>query len=154
MRLNLRLVVGRMFSLTALLALTLVVSACQGVKPGKTPWKEFVVNVPVKTAYERALEQAKFCLVTQDRMPLSSRLATDGKSAFVRVTMRMTETLLADVKIRAFEGNKSIVLVEMWGVDVWNTTAIDAMQAAIEFGVPSCVNYFPTQTFETNPKKR
>ena len=154
MKLNVSPAIGRLFGLIAMLAAVWSLSACQGVKPGKTPWKEFVVDIPVKTVYERALEQAKFCLVTKDRLPLSSQLAADGKSAFVRVNMRLADTLLADVRIRTFESNKSIVLVEMWGVDIWNTTAIDAMQAAIEFGVPSCVNYFPTQTSETNPKKR
>lgn len=128
--------------------------ACTGIKPGKSPWKEFVVDVPVKTAYERAIEQTKYCLVTKDRLPLTTGIAADQKSAFVKLNLQMAKTLVVDIKIKATPDNRSLVLVEMWGVDIWNATAIDAMQAAIQFGVPSCVNYFPTQDSQSNPKKR
>lgn len=131
----------------AFIAATL--AACKGIDPAKSPSKAFEVDVPVKTAYERAIAQSEMCLVTQDRFPLTSQIDPDEKFAFVRVNMAMTDTLLSNVRIVAESATRSRVSVQMWGVDVWNMTAVDAMQAAIEFGVPSCINYFPSQT----PKK-
>jgi hypothetical protein len=128
---------------TGLLSL---LAACQGIDPGKSPSKTFEVDVPVKTAYERAIAQSKMCLVTEDRFPLTSQIDSDEKFAVVRVNMVATDTLVSNVRIVAESPTKSRVSVQMWGVNVWDMTAVDAMQAAIEFGVPSCINYFPTQT--------
>lgn len=129
-----------------LIALMSLLAACKGIDPAKSPSKTFEVDVPVKTAYERAIAQSKMCLVTEDRFPLTSAISPDEKFATVRVNMSMTDTLLASVRIVAESATRSRVSVQMWGVDVWDMTAVDAMQAAIEFGVPSCINYFPSQT--------
>lgn len=127
-----------------------LLAACKGIDPAKSPSKSFEVNVPVKSAYERAIAQSEMCLVTEDRFPMTTQIDPNEQFALVRVNMSMTDTLLSNVRIVAISPSRSRVNVQMWGVDPWNTTAVDAMQAAIEFGVPSCVNYFPTQT----PKKR
>ena len=128
-----------------LAGLALLLVACKGIDPGKSPSKTFEVNVPVKTAYERVLAQSKMCLITEDRFPITSELNADEQFAFVRVNMKITGTLLSNVRIVAQSPTKSRINVQMWGVDVWDMTAVDAMQAAVEFGVPSCVNYFPSQ---------
>jgi hypothetical protein len=128
--------------------------ACSGIKPGKSPWKEFVVDAPVKTAYERAIDQTKQCLISNDpvpitnpeKMPMTTYLAADERSASIKVNMILTGTLLVNIQITALEGDRSRVLVEMWGVNIWDMQAIDAMEAAIKFGVPSCINYFPSAT--------
>jgi hypothetical protein len=137
---------------SGLLALStgLLLAGCQGVTPGKSPSVEFVVPISVKSAYSRAVEQSKYCLVTYDRFPLTATLAPDEQSASVRVNMNLTGTLLSDVQIRAQGPSQSQVTVTMWGVDVWDATAVAAMRAAIEFGVPSCTNYFPSP----DPKKK
>lgn len=137
---------GRTFALATIITMATMLISCAGIDPAKSPSKTFVVDIPVKTAYERAVAQSKMCLVTEDRFPLTSQIDPDEKFAFVRVNMSMTDTLLSNVRIVAESAAKSRVSVQMWGVDVWNMTAVDAMQAAIEFGVPSCVNYFPTQS--------
>lgn len=129
-----------------LIALIVGISACKGIDPSKSPAKTFDVDVSVKTAYERAIAQSEMCLVTQDRFPLTSQIDPDEKFALVRVNMSMTDTLLSSVRIVADSATTSRVSVQMWGVDPWNMTAVDAMQAAIEFGVPSCINYFPSQS--------
>ena len=123
----------------------LLLVGCSGINPATSPSKTFEVDVPVKTAYERTLAQSKLCLVTKDDFPITSEINDDGSFAFVRVNMNMTDTLLSNVRIVAQSPSRSRVSVQMWGVDVWDMTAIDAMQAAIEFGVPSCVNYFPSK---------
>lgn len=141
---------SRTLGMVAMLVATVGLAACKGIDPGKSPSKTFEVNVPVKTAYERAVAQSEMCLVTEDRFPLTSQLDPDNQFAFVRVNMSMTDTLLSNVRIVAQSPQTSRVSIQMWGVDPWNMTAVDAMQAAIEFGVPSCINYFPSQT----PKNR
>lgn len=138
---------GRLMVLTGVVSLLV---ACKGIDPAKSPSKTFEVDMPVKTAYERAIAQTKMCLVTADRFPMTAQIDPDEQFAFVRVNMTLTDTLLSNVRIVAVSPEKSRVSVQMWGVDVWDMTAVDAMQAAIEFGVPSCVNYFPSVT----PKKR
>ena len=134
-------------ALVRVLLLGLVVvtlAACKGINPATSPSGSFEVDADVRTAFDRAVEQAEYCLVTKDRFPITAQIAPDGQSALVRVNMTMTDTLLAEVRIQAISAQRSRVDVLMWGVDVWDMTAVDAMKAAIEFGVPGCVNYFPT----------
>jgi len=64
--------------------------------------------------------------------------------------MSVSGTLLAEIELNAIGAEKTNVLISMWGVDIWDQAAIDAMKAAIQFGVPSCTDYFPT----TPPPKR
>ena len=135
---------GRECALALALGTAALVGGCAGVNPSTSPSSEFVVQVPVETAYNRAIAQSQYCLVTVDRFPLTAFLATDKQSASVRINMTLTGTLLSDVGIRAEGPDRSRVVVRMWGVDVWDSTAVSAMQAAIEFGVPSCTNYFPS----------
>lgn len=132
--------------LSALVIASVALAGCTGIVPGKSPSASFAVDVPVKTAFDRAVAQTEYCLVTEDRFPMTAEIAADGQSAFVRVNMTMAGTLLSDVRITALPGERSQVDVQMWGVNVWDMTAVDAMKAAIEFGVPSCVNYFPSAT--------
>jgi hypothetical protein len=135
---------------TAVLASVVVIAGCAGAIVGKTPSAQFDVPIDVQTAYDRTIAQAKYCLVTKDNFPLTAQISPDRQTANVTVRMSMTGTLLADIKMRAIDAQRTNVLVNMWGVDVWDQTAVDAMKAAIEFGVPSCINYFPT----TPPPKR
>ena len=140
-----RLTTGRSISRGLLgVGVALLLAGCAGINSAKSPAQTFEVDVPVKTAYERALAQTKMCLVTKDDFPLTSQIDADEAFAFVRVNMTMTDTLLSNVRIVAQSPSRSRVSVQMWGVDVWDMSAVDAMQAAIEFGVPSCVNYFPS----------
>jgi hypothetical protein len=128
----------------------LVIVGCTGAVVGKTPSATFDVPIGIQTAYERTIAQAKYCLVTKDDFPLTAQMSPDQQSANVSVRMSMTGTLLADIKLRALDAERTNVMVNMWGVDVWDQTAVNAMKAAIEFGVPSCIDYFPT----TPPARR
>lgn len=138
MRLAQRQAVALLLGSSALLA------GCQGVQPGKSPSDDFVVSTSIEQVYARAIEQSRYCLVTEDRFPLTASLAADKQSGSVRVNMTLTGTLLSEVTMRADGPNQTRVTVRMWGVDVWDANAISAMRAAIEFGVPSCTNYFPS----------
>lgn len=121
----------------------LLVAGCAGVVVGQTPLTTFDVPISIQTAYDRTVAQAKYCLVTKDNFPLTAQMSADQQSAIVNVRMSMTGTLLADIEMYAISAQKTNVSISMWGVNVWDQAAIDAMKAAIEFGVPSCTDYFP-----------
>lgn len=122
----------------------LLMVGCAGVVAGKTPSRTFDVPIGIQTAYDRTVAQAKYCLVTKDNFPLTAQISPDRQSANVNVRMSVTDTLLAEIKLNAIGAEKTTVLISMWGVDIWDQAAIDAMKAAIQFGVPSCTDYFPT----------
>lgn len=122
----------------------IALAGCTGAVVGKTPSAEFVVPISLEEVYERALAQTKYCLVTEDEFPVTAKIADDQKSANITVRMSMSGTRLADMSMQTIDAKKTDVLVNMWGVNVWDQTAVDAMKAAIEFGVTSCTNYFPT----------
>ena len=135
----------RLTSIKAMvLGSVLVMTGCAGVVVGKTPATTFDVPINIQTAYDRTIAQAKYCLVTKDDFPLSAQMSADRQSANVNVRMSMTGTLLADIELASLGAEKTNVSVSMWGVDTWDQAAIDAMKAAIQFGVPSCTDYFPT----------
>ncbi len=146
----LRICRANFMQIFALCVLAVALVGCKGIVPGQSPSRTFEVDISVKTAFERAIAQTQYCLVTEDRFPMTAEMTPDERSAFVRVNMNLAGTLLSEVRISALSPQRSQVDVLMWGVNVWDMTAVDAMQAAIEFGVPSCVNYFPTAT----PKQR
>lgn len=122
----------------------LVMAGCAGVVVGKTPSTTFDVPISVETAYDRTVAQAKYCLLTKDNFPLTAQISPDRQSANVNVRMSVTGTLLAEIELSALGTEQTKVLISMWGVDIWDQSAIDAMKAAIQFGVPSCTDYFPT----------
>lgn len=128
---------------TMVLGSVLVVAGCAGVVTGKTPSTTFDVPIGIQTAYDRTIAQAKYCLVTEDNFPLTAQMSTDRQSASVNIRMSMTGTLLADIEMYAIGAEKTNVSVSMWGINVWDQAAINAMKAAIQFGVPSCTDYFP-----------
>ena len=122
----------------------LVIAGCAGVVVGKTPSTTFDVPISIQLAYDRTIAQAKYCLVTKDDFPLTAQMSADRQSASVNVRMSMTGTLLADIELASIGADKTNVSISMWGVDVWDQAAINAMKSAIQFGVPSCTDYFPT----------
>ncbi|MFO7746817.1 MAG: hypothetical protein R6V42_03305 [Orrella sp.] len=128
----------------ATISSVIALAGCTGAVVGETPSAEFVVPISLEEAYERALAQTNYCLVTEDKFPVTAKIADDQKSANITVRMSMSGTRLADMSMQAIDTKKTDVLVNMWGVNVWDQTAVDAMKAAIEFGVTSCTNYFPT----------
>jgi len=128
----------------------LMMAGCAGVVVGKTPSTAFDVPINVQTAYDRTIAQAKYCLLTKDNFPLTAQISPDRQSANVNVRMSVTGTLLAEIELNAIGPDKTNVSISMWGVDIWDQSAIDAMKAAIQFGVSSCTDYFPT----TQPPKR
>ena len=131
----------------------LVLAGCTGAVIGQTPSSQFDVSIPLNVAYERALAQTKYCLVTDDNFPMMAQIADDQQTASINVRMSLTGTQLANIAMRSLEPEKTRVTVNMWGVEVWDQTAIDAMQAAIEFGVTSCINYFPTASPADQPRR-
>lgn len=137
----------------AILGTVLALAGCAGVKPGQSPSTQFTVPIPINQAYDRALAQARYCLVTDARLPTAGGISADGGSAQVQVLADFRRTVAAQVDMKALGPQSTQVVVMMWGINVWDATAVDAMQAAIEFGVPSCTNYFPSVQQPTRKKR-
>ncbi len=131
----------------------LVIAGCAGVVVGKTPSTTFDVPISIQRAYDRTIAQAKYCLVTEDNFPLTAQISDDRQFASVNVRMSMTGTLLSDIELTSIGADKTNVSISMWGVSVWDQAAVDAMKAAIQFGVPSCTDYFPV-TPPPKPNRR
>lgn len=122
----------------------LALAGCAGITPGKSPSVEFTVPLTVKQTYDRAMAQTQYCLVTNDQFPVKADIAADGQQAQIEVLMTFTSEVMARVNMQAQSASSTRVNVQMWGESVWDQSAVDAMQAAIQFGVPSCTNYFPS----------
>lgn len=122
----------------------LALAGCAGIKPGESPSSQFTVPLTVKQTYDRAMAQTQYCLVTNDNFPVKADIMADGQQAQIEVLMTFTSEVMARVDMQALSANSTRVDVQMWGENVWNQSAVDAMQAAIQFGVPSCTNYFPS----------
>jgi len=141
----------RIYPLASIMV-ALTLAGCSGIEPGKSPTTQFTVPLTLQETYNRAMAQTEYCLVTKDNLPISGSVAASGQSAQIQVMLQFVRTVVARVDMKSLSAQSTQVDVLMWGVDVWDQTAADAMRAAIEFGVPSCTNYFPTTKSER--KKR
>ncbi len=130
----------------------LVLAGCSGIEPGKSPSTQFTVPLTLQETYDRAMAQTRYCLITEDRLPSSGTVQASGQSAQIQVMLKLTRTVVAQVDMKSLNAQSTQVDVQMWGANVWDQTAADAMRAAIEYGVPSCTNYFPTA--KSDRKKR
>jgi len=143
----------RQYRWLAVTTIALCLSGCVGIKPGESPSVQFSVDIPLKEAYQRAMEQTQYCLVTHDKFPVISSMDPDEKQAQIQVVLDFRSAVVAQVDMRALGKERTEVDVIMSGVNVWNSTAVRAMQAAIQFGVPSCIDYFPNaEPAKTNKK--
>ena len=141
----------RIYPLASIMV-ALTLAGCSGIEPGKSPTTQFTVPLTLQETYNRAMAQTEYCLVTKDDLPISGSVAASGQSAQIQVMLQFVHTVVARVDMKSLSAQSTQVDVLMWGVDVWDQTAADAMRAAIEFGVPSCTNYFPSKKSER--KKR
>lgn len=121
----------------------LVLTGCAGIKPGESPSTQFTVPLTLKETYARAMAQTEYCLVTYDKFPVAADIRPDGQSAQIQVLLDFKSSVVAQIQMLAISPQSTQVDVAMWGVNIWDNTAVQAMKAAIEFGVPSCTNYFP-----------
>lgn len=121
----------------------LALAGCAGVSDSREPSAAFTVPISVQEAYDRAMVQANYCLLSDDSAPIESEMAPDGQWAHIQLPMRFTGTVTARVDMKALAPEETEVEVRMWNVSIWDQTAADAMEAAIRFGVPGCINYFP-----------
>jgi hypothetical protein len=118
---------------------------CSGAVPGKSPTLEFRSANSLQVVFDRAVAQAKYCWSTDARIPIDGKVALNGRTAQVRAMGEFGRTAFGRVDIEAIDANSSFVTVSVIGVDAWNDSALPAMKDAIEFGVPSCTAYFPTE---------
>jgi hypothetical protein len=118
---------------------------CGGAVPGKSPTLEFRTANSVQVVFDRAMAQAKYCWSTDARLPIVGNVAANGRKAEVRSMGQFGRIAYGRVDIEAVDANTSFVSIAVIGVDEWNESALPAMKDAIEFGVPSCTAYFPSE---------
>ena len=119
---------------------------CSGAVPGKSPTLEFRTAYPLQLVFERAMAQAKYCWSTDANLPILGNVALNGKTAQVRAMGEFGRRAFGRVDIEAVDAKNSFVTVSVIGIDAWDTTSLHAMKAAIEYGVPGCTNYYPSDT--------
>jgi hypothetical protein len=118
---------------------------CGGAVPGKSPTIEFRTINSVQVVFDRAMAQAKYCWSTDARLPIVGIVAANGRTAEVRSMGQFGRIAYGRVDVEAVDAKSSFVSIAVIGVDEWNESALPAMKDAIEFGVPSCTAYFPTE---------
>lgn len=143
-------------SIVASCLAVVTLAGCSGATSSNAPSTSFTVPIPLQQAYDRAMAQTNYCLMSDDNAPITAQISPDAQRAQIQVLMRFTNTVAAEMGFQARGADSTVVDVRMWGINIWNRTAVDAMEAAIRFGVPSCVNYFPgkSASAETAAKKR
>lgn len=132
--------------LTPSLAMILgVLVGCTGISPGKSPSETYTFAVPYEQAYKMAIAMSEQCLRTVTQYPVVSTINRQNRTAQVAVTGLMERAHYSQVDIRAIDDKNTEVKITMWGESIWGHEAILSMRDSIQFGVPTCFSYMPTQ---------
>lgn len=136
----------RRFVAAALLASGLA-GCTLGIAPGsQSPTGDYKIAVNYQSAYNTALAQAEQCLTGKSAYRVESNLDTGNRKGQVRVLAPFTSNRIALVDLSAIDDSHTDVHIEMWGEGIWNADAVTAMRDAIEFQIPACVSYMPSDS--------
>jgi hypothetical protein len=142
----------RRFAAAAVLACGLA-GCTLGIAPGNdSPSADYKIAVDYQSAYNVARAQAEQCLTGKDAYRVVGDLDTVGRKGRVRVLAPFTDHNIALVEIAAIDANHSDVHIAMWGEGIWNANAITAMRDAIEFQIPACTSYMPSDSEKPGKK--
>ena len=109
-----------------------------------SPRETFTVPVGYQDVYRYATAQAERCLRGDEKQyPVSGNINESTRTAQVMVVSGLG-VHFAQVDIRALNERSSEVTVMVAGVNIWDYHAIAAMREVVEFGVPTCTSYMPT----------
>ncbi|ARP87074.1 BPTD_2524 family lipoprotein [Bordetella genomosp. 9] len=134
----------RRFAAAAILASGL--AGCTfGIASGRqSPSGDYKLAVNYQAAYKVARAQAEECLTGRDAYRVVGNLDTVGRKAQVKVLAPFTDNDIARVDMTAIDDGNTDVHIAMWGEGIWNADAVIAMRDAIQFQIPACVSYMPT----------
>ena len=144
----------RIFAAAATLALGLA-GCTLGIAPGReSPSGDYKIAVNYQSAYNTAKAQAEQCLTGKSAYRVVGNLDTVGRKGQVKVLAPFTDNNIALVNLAAIDDGNTEVHIEMWGEGIWNADAVIAMRDAIQFQIPACVSYMPSDpTVKGKPKR-
>ena len=92
---------------------------------------------------KRAQAQADYCLRGITQYPVIVSSDATKRQSQLRVIDTIAGSSWAKIDAVSTTGQSSEVTMIMAGVSLWDQSAMRAMRAAIEFGLPSCKDYMP-----------
>ena len=133
-----------MFKPFCLAALTLSLAGCAlGVDgSGQSPRATTEVDRPASTVLDTAQAQALQCLTGNSAYQVQRVEPQTGQGSIV-VRAPFTDNDMARVDVSALSASRSKVDIVMWGRNIWDASAVRAMQDVVTFGVTSCKAYMP-----------
>jgi hypothetical protein len=119
-------------------------AGCVGISSSGSPKDTFTLPRAYQEAYKLATLQAQQCWGNDGEFPIKGQLDTATRTAQVAATGGLGGSRYAQVDIRALDDQNSEITTTVAGLNIWNTPALSAMRAALQFGVPSCTDYMPS----------
>jgi hypothetical protein len=143
----------RIFAAAATVALGL--AGCTfGIAPGNdTPSGDYKIAVNYQSAYGVAVDQAQQCLTGKSAYRVVSKLDVPARKGQVKVLAPFTDNDIALVNLAAIDDTHTDVHIEMWGRSIWNADAVTAMRDAIQFQIPACASYMPSDSVPKKPAR-
>ena len=126
------------------LVMPLFATGCIGINSSSSPKETFTLQRSYQDAYKLATLQALQCWGNDGEFPIKGQLDTATRTAQVAVTGGLGGSHYGQVDIRALDNQNSEITTIVAGINIWDASAISAMQAALQFGVPTCTNYMPS----------
>ena len=144
----------RIFAAAATLALGL--AGCTfGIAPGRvSPSGDYKIAVNYQSAYNVARAQAEQCLTGKSAYRVVGNLDAASRKAQVKVLAPFTSNDIALVNLSAIDDRNTDVHIEMWGEGIWNMDAVIAMRDAIQFQIPACTSYMPSDSVPRSKPSR
>lgn len=132
-----------MFRPLGAMALATMLAGCTlGIDGSPAPRASFEADGSVAQVLDAAQAQAKLCLTANDAYKVE-RLDSAAGAGSVVVRVPFTSNDIARVDANALSASRSKVEIVMWGRNIWDADAVNAMRDAIVFGVSSCKAYMP-----------
>jgi hypothetical protein len=126
------------------LAIAGALAGCSlGINEGQSPHTNFTADVDYHRALRSADKQARECLRGEGAYTVTTTEDEASRSGLVRVTAPLFANDVARVVIKGVGEGRSNVDVTMWGKNIWDKTALDAMRDAIRYSATSCTSYMP-----------
>jgi hypothetical protein len=114
-----------------------------GISEGQSPHTSFTADVNYHRALHTADRQARDCLRGEGAYSVITTEDAASHSGLVRVVAPLFSNDVARVVIKGDGDSRSNVDVTMWGRNIWDKTALDAMRDAIRYSATSCTSYMP-----------
>lgn len=132
-----------MFRPLGAMALVTMLAGCSlGIDGSPAPRASFEADRSVAQVLDSAQAQAKLCLTANDAYKVE-RLDANAGAGSVVVRVPFTNNDIARVDANALSSTRTKVEIVMWGRNIWDANAVDAMRDAVVFGVSSCKAYMP-----------